>query len=274
MESYLRFSPSGLTGRVTRATLRVYADTRSVDGPAVYRVQGAWDESNVTWSTRPSRDTDALDDVGAVGSDRWIEYDVTAVVTGDGTYDFALAQTGGDGVDMSQREAEHPPQLVVETGAPPPLTTSTFAPLGDARVEQRDPRDNFGARTLRTDGGSREAVESYLRFSASGLTGKVTRATLRLFATSGSVDGPAVYRVLGAWDESTVTWNTRPGRGTDAFDDVGAVGNDRWIEFDVTAAVTGDGTYDFALAQTGGDGVDIRQREVEHGPQLVVETEG
>jgi len=50
------------------------------------------------------------------------------------------------------------------------------------------------------------------------------------------------------------------------------VPDESWIEYDVTAAVTGDGTYDFALAQPGSDGVDLRSRESHLAPQLIVQT--
>ena len=274
VESHLRFSLSGLTGPVTSAKLRVYATTPSVDGPAVYGTPSGWDETSVSWDNRPARDTEALDDAGAVPDESWIELDVTAAVTGDGTYDFALAQPGGDGVDIRSRESLLAPQLVVETGDPPAPATSTSVPEADARVEQANPAANFGSSALRTDSGADATVESHLRFSLSGLTGPVTSAKLRVYATTPSVDGPAVYGTPSGWDETSVSWDNRPARDTEALDDAGAVPDESWIELDVTAAVTGDGTYDFALAQPGGDGVDIRSRESLLAPQLVVETSG
>jgi hypothetical protein len=56
--------------------------------------------------------------VGAIGTNAWAEWDVTALVTADGTYNFNLAQTSTDGVSYNSREASDAtlrPELVVET---------------------------------------------------------------------------------------------------------------------------------------------------------------
>jgi hypothetical protein len=71
-----------------------------------------------------------------------------------------------------------------------------------------------------------------------------------------------------------VTWANRPARGEEALDQAVAVPNDGWLEYDVSAAVKGAGTYTFALSQTGNDGADFRPRESVAGPELVVVTRG
>ena len=69
------------------------------------------------------------------------------------------------------------------------------------------PTTNFGTTpTLDVDGSP--VIESYLRFPVTGLTGTVRRATLRLWVTDKSVDGPAVYPTGTAWTETGITWNT------------------------------------------------------------------
>ena len=125
---------------------------------------------------------------------------------------------------------------------------------------------------MRTDGGRDPAVESYLRFTVTGLTGPVQSAKLRVYAATPSTDGPAVYTAANDWTEPAVTWDTRPERNVEALDDAGAVPDDSWIEYDVTAAITGDGTYTLALAQATNDGVDFRPRESALRPELVVQT--
>ncbi len=158
------------------------------------------------------------------------------------------------------------------TGAPEPVRT--FIATADARVQEANPTTNYGTSYLRADGAADPDVESYVRFAVSGLAGTVTRATLRLFAYSGTNDGPALYTGSNAWSESGLTWSTRPGRGTAAFGDYAKVSSNTWLEFNVTAAVTGDGTYSFTLATATTDGVNIYSREGANPPQLVVTTTG
>lgn len=99
------------------------------------------------------------------------------------------------------------------TATPPPVTRS-FAAGADARVEQSHPSTNYGkSTTLRADYGSGSREESYLSFPVSGLSGSVRSARLRVYLTSGSKDGPAVYGSGAGWKESGsggITWRNRP----------------------------------------------------------------
>ena len=57
-----------------------------------------------------------LRDMGRLSAGRYVDYDVTPEVTGDGQYTFELAPTSDDGADFSSREAsKNRPQLVVVT---------------------------------------------------------------------------------------------------------------------------------------------------------------
>src|SRR4029079_1353743 len=54
---------------------------------------------------------------GPVTPDMWVEFDVTAVVTGNGTYNFVLATSSADGLNFSARESgQTAPQLVITPG--------------------------------------------------------------------------------------------------------------------------------------------------------------
>ena len=149
----------------------------------------------------------------------------------------------------------------------------TFAASVDARVHEANPSTNYGtSTTLRADGGTDPDVESSLRFAVSGLPGQVTRATLRLYATTGTVDGPAVYRASGSWTQTGVVWTNRPAASGAPLSDSGSIATGSWVEWDVSPAVSGEGTYDFKLQTVSTDGVDFRSREGTTPPQLVVET--
>ncbi len=122
IQDYLRFDVSGLSGSVTAAKLRLYAATRTADGPTVYAAPNTWSETGITWNTRPSLGSPAAH-VGSIAADSWVEWDVTNLVSGDGTYSLVLAGSSSDGVTMSSRESGVAPQLVISTDASGPGPT-------------------------------------------------------------------------------------------------------------------------------------------------------
>ena len=156
--------------------------------------------------------------------------------------------------------------------APPGPQVLTLAPDADARVTESQPTTNYATTYLRTDGSTDPDVESFLRFTVNGVpVGGVQSAKLRVYAYSGSANGPAVYTTGASWSETTVNWNTRPTPTSTAIDDKGAIATNSWVEYDVTSFVTGTGTYSFRLATTSTDGVDIYSREnATLRPELVV----
>nr|MDQ3300759.1 DNRLRE domain-containing protein [Myxococcota bacterium] len=143
IQSYLRFAVAGLSGTVSRAKVRLFVSDPSADGPALYRTSSTWSELSVNWNNRPAPIGSALGDIGVATSGTWIEYDVTSVVTANGTYDFLLSGPSGDGSTYHSREATYKPQLVVETSAitaepppPPPPPTGTVLTV-DATLQPR-----------------------------------------------------------------------------------------------------------------------------------------
>ena len=73
------------------------------------------------------------------------------------------------------------------------------------------------------------------------------------------------------WNETTVTLNNEPAIDAPVLSAVGPVAQGALVEFDVTAAVPGDGTYCFAIDSASDDGVDYNSREASSGrPQFVV----
>ena len=103
--------------------------------------------------------------------------------------------------------------------------TVTFSPDADAQVQEASPASNYGTGTyLRADGGTDPDVESYLKFTVSGVSQQVQAAKLRIYAYTGTVDGPAVYSTPTGWTETAINWNTKPAPTSAATDDKG---NDR-----------------------------------------------
>jgi hypothetical protein len=156
-------------------------------------------------------------------------------------------------------------------------TDVSLSPTADAPVKEASPTTNFGGENLRVDAGSDPDVESYLNFSVSGVSGPIQSAKLRLYAYTGTANGPAVYSTSTAWSEGGITWSNRPAPTSAATDDKGTIAGNSWVEYDVTPFVTGNGSYGFRLAGTSSDGVDFYSREAPAGsprPQLVLTVAG
>jgi hypothetical protein len=164
-------------------------------------------------------------------------------------------------------------QFTTTAVAPTPRST-TFAVVADARVEKANPKSNYGkSTTLAVDPGK----ASYLRFNVTGLTGTEQSAKLRLYVTGGTVDGPAAFRTSSSWTESgtgSITWNNRPAPIGAALDDKGKLSASTWVEYDVTAAVTGNGTVSFVLSGPAKDAMSAASKEksASKAGQLVITT--
>jgi hypothetical protein len=307
--SFIRFTTSGISGSIQSAKLRVLCTTNgTANGPAVYLANSNWVESGtggVTWNSQPALLSGAFDNKGTIATDSWVEYDVTSLVTSNGTFTFALVADSTDGVTFSSREGTTAPQLVVTLGTeaptptrtptatatnPPAVTNTptftmtatpgsgnslTFTTVADARVVQTSPTTNYGTSTnIQADGDAGAAQTSFIRFNVSGVSGTIQNVKLRVYCTTnGSANGPASYLADSNWVESGtggVTWDTQPTLLSGASDNKGAVATDSWVEYDVTALVASDGTYTFALVADGNDGVTFSSREGTSAPQLVV----
>jgi hypothetical protein len=116
-------------------------------------------------------------------------------------------------------------------------------------------------------------VRSYLRFSVQNLTGRVTRATLRIYANSAAGSG-CVASVISnnTWTETTISYNNAPPPGS-ALGSSGSFGAGVWISMDVTSYITGNGTYNLAVTTPGSTAVSLASREAgTNAPQLIIQT--
>jgi hypothetical protein len=124
IESYLRFTVAGVSGSVLDAKLRLYVGSNGTsNGPAVYTTDASWPETAITWNTRPSLGSTIVANVGATGTNGWVEYDVTSAVTGNGAYSFALVGESSDDVTFESRQGNNRPELVLTLAASTPTTT-------------------------------------------------------------------------------------------------------------------------------------------------------
>ncbi|GAA3763105.1 DUF7594 domain-containing protein [Micromonospora maritima] len=134
--TFLRFAVSGVGGTVTNAKLRLRTisgnNGSSVGGTVRAMSSTSWSETGTTWNNQPAIDGATLGSIGSVGAGSWYEVDVTAAVTGNGTFSFGATSTSSDGAYYSSRESGgNAPQLVVTTGSTPPSGDPVLVGAGD-----------------------------------------------------------------------------------------------------------------------------------------------
>ena len=114
LHTYLKFTVSG-AGAVNGATLRLFVTESSVDGGSLYLVPvNTWSEASLSWSNKPEPSGGPIDTLGAVAANTWVELDVSSVVTGNGTYSFALINANNDVARYRSSEAATgDPELVL-----------------------------------------------------------------------------------------------------------------------------------------------------------------
>jgi PKD repeat protein len=148
-QSFLCFDLTDLGGSVTSAVLRLFCtDGSNSGGHLVAGVASDWSETSLTWASRPALPA-PLAPLGAVTAGRWVELDVSSVVTGPGLHSFALAGGSTNSAMYSSREGMNPAQLVVETGTPTtPQAAFSARPLaGPAPLEVAFQDESTGAPT-------------------------------------------------------------------------------------------------------------------------------
>ncbi|HZM15727.1 MAG TPA: Ig-like domain-containing protein [Candidatus Krumholzibacteria bacterium] len=155
-------------------------------------------------------------------------------------------------------------------------TVMTFVPVADAKVRSNQPASNYGHTTdLRVEQDVM-VLHSYLRFNLPSV-GTVRDAMLRLYSQSGSIDGGTIHAVSNnyegtttPWTETGITWGNAPALTGSALSSAGLVLTDDLVELPLGAAITGPGTWSFALQNGVPDAVIYGSRESNLPPELIV----
>jgi len=134
VNSYLRFNLTGLGGTVSKATLRIYANSASTSGLQAHGVTDiSWGEKTITYANAPAM-SGVVATSSAVKANSWVEMDVTSLVSQNGLLSLAASTSNGTAISLASRESgANAPQLVVittvkssQTATPTP--TPTFSP--------------------------------------------------------------------------------------------------------------------------------------------------
>ena len=173
--------------------------------------------------------------------------------------------------------------LVVLAAAGADAATVTAPVTEDTSVEQQNPNTNFGSGNdivggvrrglLRIDGSPpRWAL---LKYQVPALSGAVTQVKLRLYKRSGSPSEQ--FRVQTSpcsWNQSTVTWNTRPTLGAVIATLPGYPTGAGWVEFSLPVSSVAQGQRCFAITKPSSSGVFITADDLQapNPSQLVITT--
>jgi parallel beta-helix repeat protein len=247
------------------------AGVRAYDDRGAYEFQPSGVPSNTATPTATSIPTNTYSPTPTHTPTNTLATTPTATLTNTPTPEFSLTPTS----TFTPVNTPFPPTAMATFTATPTTvpggSTLTFIANADSYVRDASPTSNYGTNVqLWVDSGTNENYEGYLMFTVSGVAGSVQSATLRVYSTSGTVDGPAVYTTTSNWTETGITWNTRPAPSSSGLDDKGAIATGVWVEYNITPVVTGDGTYSFVLVTTSTDAVSFSSREGTQPPQLVL----
>jgi hypothetical protein len=288
--AFVRFTVEGLVAPPSSVQLQLYTYSTSATGIAVGTADNGWSETGITATTAPASSVPVAT-MAPLTANGWAAADVSSVVTGNGTYTFALTTSSTVSKQFGSREAlGFEPRLVLSgdpgatptatppvtaTGPAPAAAVSTaFTTTADAHVQSDLPSSNFGAKfVLNAQAGTATAptMTSYLKFGVSGLTAPVTSAVLQVYSYSTSSQGLTAWTAPTSWTETGLTYANAPAPlarlGT------AAVTLNTWASIDVTPAVTGNGTVGLALTTTRTSKNQLSSRESTlTAPKLVITT--
>jgi len=219
---------------------------------------------------------------------RYGSSDASVVAVGE---DGALAFVGAGDATLYVVVASEDRRLKYDRLTVNVVDPNTRLPVGDAFVRGGAYGDDrYGTAsglTLKQDASPDYYREAYLAFDVGAMEGRLESATLYIYASvqdQGSGAGASghaidVHASVGAWQEDTVTWNTRPTVGEKlASVGIDNVGQWRAIELPIDAVeAAAGGRLDVALRHAAPAGnryaVSVRSREsAAYGPYLVLKT--
>jgi hypothetical protein len=151
-------------------------------------------------------------------------------------------------------------------------------PEADGFVISSDPYGTYGTEGALLVGSGVKESRSFLKFVVKGLGEAPKAAVVRVYAYDGGPDGGSAYLAsnfygasTAAWTDIGLKWATQPELYGLPLNTHGTVPGASWVEYDVTAAVSGNGTYSFALVATGTDALAFYSREkAPSAPELLI----
>jgi len=124
--AFVKFAVTGLTRAPSAVQLQLYSYAQSATGVQVYTAGSDWTESAVTWNTMPAPGTTLAANMANLVLNAYATADVSSVVTGNGTYTFAITTTSTLSKQLASREVSaDPPRLLITTSTPDTVTATS-----------------------------------------------------------------------------------------------------------------------------------------------------
>ena len=161
--------------------------------------------------------------------------------------------------------------LLVSGGSASATAIQTFPVVADTYSSSENPTTTHGTLSYMKVEGATTIRKSYLRFDVSGVTGTVTRATLRVYTlTSASIGFDVRFVPDNSWGETTLTYNNASAPSATVTTSSGPFASNAWLSLDVTPLVPGNGSYSFAFTTSGSQ---IQLATKERGASLAAQLE-
>ena len=116
----------------------------------------------------------------------------------------------------------------------------------DSYVREDTPGTNYGTdNQLQLKSADGKDRYTYVKFTVSSISGSVDTALLKMYSVD--IGQNATVKTVSdtSWTEGSITWNNHPTMGNTL--DSQYVGNNQWVEFDVTTHITGNGTFSIGI---------------------------
>jgi hypothetical protein len=136
---------------------------------------------------------------GAIPNDSWVDYDVTAAITGDGTYSFAISSTTTNSLFFNSSEApDNLPVLIIETDGSANLLLNESSP-------ERGVVRQLSLNSVPTFAGTGQCLDGTLQFTITNQGDPMTEAAgYSLFGPSGELE-PGTFGPLDIDGTATIT---------------------------------------------------------------------
>jgi glucose/arabinose dehydrogenase len=255
--SYLELTLTATDGFGTQASVTRRLDPQTVD----LTFQSV--PSGLSLAVNASSSTTSFTRTLIIGSANTVSASSPQSLNGF-TYAFSSWSDGG-----AQTHTIVAPATAATYTATYESTGFSVLPVADAHVRSQQGNKNFGtASDLRV---RVNQYRTYVKFVVTGLSGQPTSAKLRLWVTDGGTNGGSAYAIANTtWTETGITWNNAPAIIGSPLSTVGTATLGTWVEFDVRPAISGNGTYTFAISNGNNDAVDYASRETANDPVLIL----